>query len=171
MQILVVSDTHGQNYVLSRILLTHPQCDLVIHCGDGERELDSFLELHPDWASRVYHVCGNCDYSERSPRILTLELPFGHRMTAVHGHYQQFGDYKENLVRLAHAEGSDLMLFGHFHRRCDEMIDGVHLFSAGSAAQPRDGLPASYGLIDVLENGILTSHGDVSLLCYPMHQS
>lgn len=164
MQILVISDTHGRGDVLSRILLAHPNCELIIHCGDGERELDDFLETHPEWSARVYHVCGNCDYTDRSPRILTLNLPFSHKLVAVHGHFQQYGDFKENLIRLAHAEEADLVLFGHFHIRCDENIDGVRLFSPGSAAKPRDGLPASYGLIDVLESGLLTSHGEVSLL-------
>ena len=164
MQMLVISDTHGDGSVLSRILLKHPLCELVIHCGDGERELDDFLELHPDWRSRCYHVCGNCDSTERSPRILTLDLPYGHRVTAVHGHYYLYGDIQNNLIQLAKSQGSDLMLFGHFHTRCDTVIDGVHLFSPGSAACPRDGKPAAYGLIDILKCGILTSHGEVSLL-------
>ncbi len=164
MQLLVISDTHGNDYALERILIAHPKVDLIIHCGDGEEELDAFLAVHPEYASRVFHVCGNCDYTQRSPRMLTLQLPYAHKLVAVHGHYQQSGDYKENLVRLAHAEEADLVLFGHFHTRCDETIDGVRLFNPGSAAKPRDGLPASYGLIDILEEGILTSHGEVSLL-------
>ncbi|MCQ2434156.1 MAG: YfcE family phosphodiesterase [Oscillospiraceae bacterium] len=161
MQILVLSDSHGRTDILSRILLLHPDADLIIHCGDGEKELDSFLSAHPDWAFKIYHVCGNCDYTERSPRSLTLTLPFGHKLLAVHGHYLQYGDFHENLARFAKDEGADIALFGHFHTRCDMTLDGVRLFSPGSCAQPRDGLPPSYGLIDIFENGVLTSHAEL----------
>lgn len=162
MQILVLSDTHGREDILSRVLLSHADSDLIIHCGDGEKELDSFLSAHGDWASKIYHVCGNCVFSQRSPRILTLDLPYGHRLVAVHGDYLQYGDFKANLVRLATSERADIALFGHFHTRCEEFRDGIYLFSAGSAALPQDGMPPAYGLIDIFENGILFSHGEIS---------
>lgn len=161
MQILVISDTHGSSYSLSRALLLHPDCEMVVHCGDGERELDAFLAEHPDWTNRVYHVCGNCDTTCRSPNLLTLDLPYGHRCVAVHGHMQQAGDFQANLVRLAKREGADIALFGHFHARCDQIVEGIHLFSPGSAAQPRDGLPPAYGLIDLFASGILTAHAEI----------
>lgn len=161
MQILVLSDTHGRSEVLSRILLLHPDAELIIHCGDGEAELDEFIGNHPDWAYKIYHVRGNCDYNSRSPRSLTLDLPHGHRLLAVHGNYLEYGNFMENLAKAAKEEGADLALFGHFHKRCDHMLHDIRLFSPGSAANPRDGLPASYGLIDIFENGILTSHAEV----------
>ena len=72
------------------------------------------------------------------------------------------GDFQQNLVDLAKGQGADLVLFGHLHVRIDRYIAGVRLFNPGSAALPRDQFGAGYGLVDVMEGGILTSHGDVA---------
>ena len=54
------------------------------------------------------------------------------------------------------------MLFGHLHVRIDRNVEGIRLFNPGSAAQPRDQFPPGFGLLDVMESGILTSHGNLS---------
>ena len=57
---------------------------------------------------------------------------------------------------------ADLVLFGHIHMRMDRNTDGIRLFNPGSAAQPRDQFGPSFGLVDVLEAGLLTSHGELA---------
>ena len=168
MQILAISDTHGSYRALELAILPHPDAALIIHCGDGESELDRFTKAHPELAERIWHVRGNCDYSSRSPLLLTLDLPFGHRLAAVHGHAYMAGDLRENLARLGKSQNADLVLFGHLHCRADTTVDGIRLFSPGSAANPRDGKPPSFGLIDVYPEGFLTSHGEIRLPRYSM---
>lgn len=161
MQIVVLSDTHGNSTALKAIVDIHRNADWFIHCGDGERETAVFLTQHPEYSSRFYFVKGNCDLGSISPPILTLDMPFGHRLVAIHGHQYAYGDVQKNLVALAKQNEADLLLFGHFHAREDTTVDGIHLFSPGSAARPRDGKPAAYGLITVYESDYLTSHGAV----------
>ena len=38
MRILVVSDTHGDMFTLRKAVLSQPQAEVIIHCGDGEEQ-------------------------------------------------------------------------------------------------------------------------------------
>ena len=162
MQILVISDTHGRYDVLRRVLLSHRTAELVIHCGDGEYETERFLSEHPELRPWILSVRGNCDHSTEIPLMRVIPLPYGHKAVAVHGHRYMYGDFQQNLVELARGQGADLVLFGHLHTRIDRNVDGIRLFNPGSASLPRDQFGAGFGLIDILESGSLTSHGDVS---------
>ena len=90
-----------------------------------------------------------------------FQLPYGHRAFVVHGHRQMYGDYIGHLVHLAKQHGADLVLFGHTHIRMDRIINNVIVFNPGSTAQPRDGMPEAYGLIDILPTGIQISYDEV----------
>lgn len=161
MQILVISDTHGRYDILCRLLTEHRNADLVIHCGDGQFETERFLSEHPELEPWILTVRGNCDYSRKIPLLREIPLPFGHKAVAVHGHKYMYGDFQQNLVDLAKEHKADIVLFGHLHVRIDRNVDGIRLFSPGSAAQPRDQFPPGFGLVDVMEGGILTSHGNL----------
>jgi len=170
MQILVLSDTHGAYHVLRRLLRSHMDADLVIHCGDGENDVAQYRREFPEDAARLLSVRGNCDFDSSVPLILTHPLPYGHKLLAVHGHRYVMGNFSDNLAALAKENDADIVLFGHLHARADRTVYGVHLFSPGSAARPRDGLPPSFGLIDVFESGVLFSHGEVRPSAYGMPQ-
>lgn len=163
MRILAISDTHGKMEALEKVFLLHPEADLYIHCGDGERELNSFLMAYPEYTGRTYHVKGNCDWSSTSPTELILDLENGHRLLAVHGHAHLFGGV-DSLYQHAKRHEADLVLYGHLHERADSVIEGVHIVSPGSASQPRDGLPPSYALIDLVGKNMVVSLADVSPL-------
>lgn len=159
MQILVVSDSHGYYPCLRDAFLMHLDADLIIHCGDGTQDVDELRKEFPSAAGRIYNVRGNCDCDTDVPRQITLDLPHGHRLTAIHGHEHMAGDFVKNFVRLAHATKSDIILFGHMHIRVDRWEDGIKIFNPGSVVKPHDMCGPSYGLIDILSSGILTSHG------------
>lgn len=161
MQLCIFSDTHGSADAVSRIVLSHPKADRFVFCGDGERDIRRFLAAHPAYAPRFLCVQGNCDYASQYPPIAALALPFGHKLIAVHGHRYTYGDFDGNLATVAAAQNADLVVFGHLHMRIDRTVNGIRLFSPGSAACPRDGKAPAFGLIDIFETGILTAHGDV----------
>ena len=114
MQILVISDTHGRYDILQQVLLSHADCDLFVHCGDGQYETDRFLAEHPEYAPKLIRVRGNCDHDPAIPLAYTLPLPYGHKALIVHGHRYISGDFPQNLVETAKADGADLVLFGIF---------------------------------------------------------
>lgn len=161
MRILAISDTHGKIDALESVFLLHPEADYYIHCGDGERELNSFLMAYPEYTGRTFHVKGNCDWSSVSPTQLVLDLENGHRLVALHGHTLDGG--VGSMYYVAQEEKADLVLFGHLHRRHDNIMGRVRIVSPGSAAQPRDGLPPSYALIDLVGDQYVVSHGEVPM--------
>ncbi|MBP0976231.1 MAG: YfcE family phosphodiesterase, partial [Oscillospiraceae bacterium] len=158
MQILVISDTHGRYDILRKVLSEHRDAAFVIHCGDGEYETERLIAEHPELKQWILQVRGNCDHDRAIPLVREIELPYGHKAVAVHGHTMMHGDLQQNLVDLAKECGADIVLFGHLHVRIDRNVEGIRLFSPGSAAQPRDQFPPGFGLLDVMEGGILTSH-------------
>ena len=40
MRILVVSDTHGDYFSLKEVVQTHSSAEIIVHCGDGDEQLD-----------------------------------------------------------------------------------------------------------------------------------
>lgn len=162
MQILVISDTHGRYDLLKKVIGLHADADLCIHCGDGQFETDRFLTEHPERADWLVRVRGNCDYDRDIPLQKVIELPYGHRALVLHGHSAMHGDFQQNLIDRAKNEGADIVFFGHLHTRIDRNVQGIRLFNPGSTTQPRDQFPAGYGLADIMESGILTSHGNIS---------
>lgn len=170
MQFCVFSDTHNNYPAVRDILLSHPDSDQYIFCGDGEYDIKHFLREYPEYEPKLIRVRGNCDFDQTLPLSVELPLPYGHKMLILHGHHHFVYDYMGNLPSVAKRCGADIVVFGHIHTRVDCTVDGVRLFNPGSAAKPRDGLPASFGLIDVLESGILTSHGDMKRSSYGMPQ-
>ena len=41
MRILVFSDSHGSTWRMRDALLDHPEADMIIHLGDGERDVEN----------------------------------------------------------------------------------------------------------------------------------
>ncbi|MBE6855107.1 MAG: metallophosphoesterase [Ruminococcus sp.] len=157
MKIIALSDTHRNYTALDTVLSRHADADMIIHLGDGEEELDTYLAKHPHRGPQIWHVAGNCDRMTLSPPRLVLDLPFGHRLLAVHGHNEQVKFSYSGLLIAARKEGADLVLFGHTHERLEHYEDGIWLFNPGSASCPRNSTVPTYGAVDITESGILTN--------------
>ena len=168
MQICVFSDTHNNYPAVCDVILPHKDADLFVFCGDGQYDIERFLREYPEFAPKLVRVRGNCDFDTDIPLMASVPLPYGHKLIAVHGHYYESGDFTERLSALGRENGADIVCFGHLHVRMSRSVNGVRLFSPGSAAKPRDGKPAAFGLIDIFPSGILTSHGDLSRSSYGM---
>ena len=168
MQICVFSDTHNNYPAVCDVVLPHSNADLFVFCGDGQYDIEKFLTEHPEFADRFVRVRGNCDFDTSIPLMATVPLPYGHKLIAVHGHYYESIDFYDRLAALGKENGADIVVFGHLHVRFSRSVNGVRLFSPGSAAKPRDDKPASFGLIDIFERGVLVSHGDLPRSSYGM---
>jgi hypothetical protein len=160
MRIIVISDTHGDYFNLESIIMRNTDADWIFHLGDGERELDRFVESHPVIAPKIIHVAGNCDYDSLSPDIFTLPA-IEHKILATHGHKYGVRSSLEHLKYVARENDCDIILFGHTHQRFQAYEDGVWLFNPGSASCPRDGSKPSFGNIDISEYGVLMNIADV----------
>ena len=150
MRILVVSDTHGNEYTLRQAVEEQPTARLIIHLGDGVRDAESVADTYPDKQFRI--VRGNCDFGHPETLAETgLEILKGHRLFFTHGHRY---DVKMGLYRLvcaAREQKADIVMFGHTHVPVTDYDDGLYILNPGSLSY---GNP-TYGVIDITDAGIV----------------
>ena len=144
MNVLVLSDSHGDVEVMARLAEKH-RPDRVLHLGD---HFSDMVELHLRFPEiPMEGVRGNCDRPGSPERLrLTLE---GVTILMVHGHTQGVKEDLERLYLTALESGASLALFGHTHRPLHTRKGTVELLNPGSVGR---GYPPSYALLR-LENG------------------
>lgn len=158
MKIIVVSDSHRNYSNLSKVIVQF-HADLYIHLGDGERELNTICMTYPD--KQIYHVSGNCDFASLSPDELLLSPDDKNVIYAVHGHMHNVKYSLETLKAAARQKGANIVLYGHTHQRHNEYDNGLYILNPGSVSCPRDGNKPSFGVIELLPNGIITNIVDL----------
>lgn len=155
MRIIVVSDTHGNYDVLDRILTHRRSADACIHLGDGEREANLALSVHPEWLGKFFYVKGNCDYGSPCKDFLTLDIVPGHRIFATHGHRYGANFGTEGLLQAANEHHCDIILYGHTHVQECSYQNEIYIINPGSASRPRDGKGPAYAFIDFTKAGVV----------------
>ena len=151
MEIVVISDTHGNFDILYDIVSRKRCADMFIHLGDGEREYYDVRNLFPEKA--LLFVKGNNDW-ENYPLSHTFSLD-EHKFYLTHGHSFDRSSAQSFISATAKANGCDIALFGHTHIPFYEQIDGVHLFNPGSPVRPRGLNEPTFGIIHINKNGEL----------------
>lgn len=158
MKILVVSDIHGSNYYMDKIIEIYnkEKADRIILLGDlyyhGPRnplpkdynpmevskKLNSMKEI-------IRSVKGNCD-AEVDEMISEFELENmikeeinGKKIIFTHGH-------KNNIDKP--IEDADILVYGHFHTCFIKEKDGIIYVNPGSISLPKNDTPNSYLLIE-----------------------
>lgn len=153
MRILVVSDSHRDVFALRRAIEAQPKARVIIHLGDGERDMDAVSERLGD--IKVVQLRGNEDHGPLTPYD-SLEIVEGKRIFCTHGQYHgEREDVKystDELKSAARKQEADIALFGHTHVPKNEYDDGLYLFNPGSI---RSG---DYGVVDITETGIACIH-------------
>ncbi len=151
MRILVVSDTHGDLYTLKRAIASQPAAEIIIHCGDGSREVDEIMLEYTD--KKVIAVRGNCDLASTLPSTETVKLN-GKTLFITHGHLYHAKYTTYNLVCAAREQKADILLFGHTHCALSEYDDGLYIMNPGSC----HGYGATYGYIDITDRGDIVTN-------------
>lgn len=160
MRIIVISDTHGNKKAIESAFLRNSDADMFIHLGDGERELDSFILDHNEFSQKIIHVAGNCDWGSLSPGFVIIPAA-GHKILASHGHIYAVKNSLEIMKRNAKENGCDIMLYGHTHVRFNKFEDGLFIMNPGSGNIPHDGMPPSFGHIDISAAGVVMNIVDI----------
>ncbi len=150
MRILVISDSHGDYNSVRNAVLAHMDAEVIIHCGDGERESENLRRDFPDKA--VYSVKGNCDWGSTLPIEETITLG-GKKIMYTHGHAYSVKSGYSMIKNEARRRGADILLFGHTHNALNEYEDGLYIMNPGSI----HGWMSSYGIIDITDKGIMTN--------------
>ncbi len=159
MRIVVMSDSHGDYTAAASVVKRNlGHCDLFIHLGDGERDVERLRVNYP--SIDIRHVSGNCDYSGESPGT-TVVSAGGIMIFCTHGHRHGVKSGVEKLCSDAEKKGCRIALFGHTHSRFEGTFNGIYVMNPGSCACPRDGKKPSFGVIEIVDGRIVAGIYDV----------
>lgn len=145
----VVSDTHG--LLRPEVLRRLEGCDCIIHGGDFGKEsvLEQLEEIAP-----VYGVRGNNDWGwgQRLPLRLEFELG-GARFYLVH-------DRNDLPPFLGNTQ---VVVFGHSHRYCEERARGRLWLNPGSCGWPRFRKEVTMAMLTVEDGQVSVERIDLEI--------
>lgn len=139
-RVLVISDSHGNEWSIRAALEREEGITAVIHLGDGAREA---VKLQAEFPYLDWHiVCGNCDIGADVPskKIITLS---GNKLYLTHGHAERVKSGLLTLSYTACEHEVTAALYGHTHLPSIDFRDGIMLMNPGSIG--KDG---AYAVLD-----------------------
>ena len=133
MKILVVSDSHGFEGNLRKVIERVEPIDMLIHLGDFESGEDRIKKMVN---CEVHMVPGNNDYAPHLDRDKVVNIA-GHRIFLTHGH--KYGVYYGlyGLYDKAKENNCDVVLYGHTHIPKINYMDDITFVNPGSISLPR----------------------------------
>ena len=135
MQVLVVSDSHGDIQTLRRILKAETQADAVFHLGDGAAE---FASLLPELGGiSAFGHKGNCDASACGFPLESVSNVGGVRIFACHGHTKHVKSSLLEAMLAAIEQNAAVCLYGHTHVPDISRHNGVWLICPGAVINGR----------------------------------
>ncbi|MDO5733634.1 MAG: metallophosphoesterase [Eubacteriales bacterium] len=169
MRYLLISDTHGDQGSVERVLQICGRVEQVFHGGDvlggrigkGPDPFALYLAALPKFTA----VRGNCDFPQDGreegldlSQELRLEAFDGRLILMHHGHRYNF----KQLLEKAKSLGAEVVLSGHSHRKELFKTQGIIFVNPGSTARPRDGIASfalyqdgSFALVDLYTGQVL----------------
>lgn len=176
MNLFFASDLHGSLPATEQMISHYNRsgADHLILLGDilnhGPRNTipegynpPAVAELLNQYAEQIIAVRGNCD-SEVDQMLLSFPMMMdyawvllenGQRLFLTHGHTYH------SAKRPALREG-DILAHGHTHIPVAQAQEGAIIFNPGSVTIPRNGYPASFGLLEGRQLKVLSF--DLSLI-------
>ena len=131
MKILVVSDNHREEKILTEIVQKMgDQVDLMIHCGDSE--------LAPDQEpmSNFKAVKGNNDYGLLYPNELVVNAG-QEQVYITHGHLQRVNFSLTPLMLTGQEKNASIVCYGHTHQLGAVYDHRMLIINPGSISFPR----------------------------------
>ncbi|MGN1059538.1 MAG: metallophosphoesterase family protein [Clostridia bacterium] len=149
MRILLLSDSHGMTDHIDAVLAQCGRPDLIVHCGDIDRDCDYIARTAPAGVP-LLAVRGNNDwYSDRPYHA--VETIDGVRLYITHGHQERVKAGPQGLLRAAKAGGCQAVFYGHTHRAADITAENVQMINPGALS----GAHASYAEV-LVQKGCLS---------------
>lgn len=150
MKIVVFSDSHNAPCNVSHILNKEKDADLFIFLGDGYGEAKNIIT---SCDRKIYCIKGNCDGSSFGLPEEDEIFAAGKKIFFCHGHRYQVKWGLSIIADEGAARNADIVLYGHTHIADQSYQNGIYIINPGAAS----GYNASYGILEVRENGVLFS--------------
>ena len=145
MQVLVMSDTHGDSQVIEKVRGFYPNAAAMIHCGDSE------LAFSHTALAGMQKVRGNCDMESTFPNEAVFDVG-NVTFFVTHGHLFNVKSSVLSLSYRAKEVGAQIACFGHSHLLGAEMIDDVLFVNPGSLLKPRGRKEKSFAVIKIRDD-------------------
>ncbi|MGL5020625.1 MAG: YfcE family phosphodiesterase [Mycoplasmatales bacterium] len=143
-RILLISDSHSKFHF--KKIYKQEKPDYAIHAGDSELRQDELVIF-----DKV--VKGNCDFDQKLKDIETLNIE-DYNIFITHGHKNGINFSAKNIVVDAKDYGCSIVVHGHTHVVCANVIDNVLVLNPGSITQSRCSFPESYMILTINNNDI-----------------
>lgn len=151
MKIVVFSDIHNAPINATHILNKEKNADIFIFLGDGYSEAKNIIEKSN---KKIYCVKGNCDSSSYGLPQEDEIFIAGKKVFFCHGDRYRVKWGLDIIADEGKARSADIILYGHTHIADQSYQNGIYLINPGAAS----GFNATYGILDVRENGVLFSY-------------
>lgn len=142
MKIYVLSDSHN-SFLFADFLEKCQDAQMVIHCGDGERDIEDLKNI---LSCPVYSVKGNCDFSGKREEVIDIE---GHRIFVTHGDMYGVKHSYRGLIIRAKEVNADIVLYGHSHIPDISYHENIWLINPGSLTRPRENKTKTYCILEI----------------------
>lgn len=141
-RLLVLSDSHGNNYNIERAVKKHFEAAAVVFLGDGIYDVENVDISH---SKTIIKVKGNCDLYDLSPECVIEEIN-GNRIYITHGYREMVKHSLDNLISSAKKNTCNIVLYGHTHEQFSMYESGIWFINPGSIKY------GEYALLDIGEN-------------------
>lgn len=148
MKILVTSDTHNDFEALNKVVLANSDAKLIIHLGDGSRDIEKIKELYQD--KIILSVRGNCDSDLNIPPIIEYNIK-KKKLFLTHGNLFNVKNDMTYIITHVKENKFDILLFGHTHKPFISNENGILVMNPGSLK----GDSGTYGTLDIRSNNIV----------------
>lgn len=129
LRLMVFSDSHGYSEKML-IAIEQSAPDMIIHLGDGGRDLDKIKKQFPQIPLKA--VRGNCDLSSDLPETELFSVR-AIKIFITHGHTFGVKRVLAPLIDEAIALGADMVMFGHTHIPLFSMAGGLYVLNPGTS--------------------------------------
>lgn len=145
-KIVVMSDNHGMDEMLTYIKQIEPLADYYVHCGDSEAYNQELLN---DFVC----VKGNNDWGLNLPKEVILKVE-DINILITHGHYLGYFNRELAMNDLLTRNECQVLLCGHTHIPM-YIKDGFYYYiNPGSTSLPRAGSAPSYAVLTIDKNQV-----------------
>lgn len=160
MRVLVVSDIHGRLTAARKLeaLFDTYRPERIILLGDylyngprngvpGDYDPMGVAEILNKYAGKIIGVRGNCD-SRIDQTLLKFSMSEDSRVVYLNGFRCDLihGDLVSS--ELLEVQRGDILFYGHTHVPTLKKTEGVVYFNPGTPSFPKNGNPATYGVME-----------------------
>jgi len=153
-KILVVSDSHGNNTNIRRVIEAESPFNILVHCGDVEGPRSVVAPEDAPFEVRV--VRGNCDFGNSLPVEEVFKAGF-FNVWVTHGdrYNVKYDERFEQLKRAAVERHADIVFFGHSHYAeiVNDAENRIVLVNPGSIGDPKISVgKPTYAIVEITED-------------------